>query len=376
MEVLKKFIKLMSEYLTPNQFLRKHHIKPQTMRNYASQGMPHRKEKNNHISYPEQECLDWIKEKRKPRETPSHRLPNDYTIGTSWLCEKLNVHNTTVLEWTKEKGAPGYITPQGTIFFYPQKFLEWFRAFSLIHTTGVSPNRRRKQLEILEKEIPAFMAAHPEPETIDREIMSAPAVRNLTENLTNKLLLEETILQPTEQEFQKDPLVQKALANYDKQTNETNTKDKDHMKNNSPINSVSEIKPQFKKYDPCRNFVERDQVQIVLCNGRLNGIPQNLLYLTGNVIKNENSVGIVICSIGGNPEQIPASNLRLLRAAEDTPIFGIMHTGYTFYITAKKEADAVAFVSYSADSPLNKLQAQELAELTLQTINENNDSQA
>lgn len=366
----------MTTYLNPNRFYHKYHIKPATMRSYANQGMPSRKERNGHISYPEKECLEWIEKRRtqgKPEaEFTAEKGIETYFLTSSWLKDILRIDRTTLHRWVDSYNAPAAIQPNGRYLFPPMKFLNWFRVFAKITLPGASIDRRAEQLANLEREIPRFVAEHPGSEESDLQFMTSPIINEAVDNLCTKIDLQQNLLQPTETAFHADPLVQNALNNLDTQITET-TNTMKNTKNNTTTPATTELKPQHKTYDPCRTYQERDQIQVTLCNGRLNGIPQHLLYLTGTVLKNENSVGIVLCSISGNPEQIPASNLRLLRAAEDIPTYAILHTGYTYYVTPKTEQEAIAFISYtpSPDSPITRKQAEELAELILQTANEN-----
>lgn len=289
------------------------------MRNYIKFGMPHRVEKGGHISYPEQECLNWIATRRQAHP-PAHQArikPPKGTVTVEWLCQNCQTSKQTIRHWITESNAPEHHTSPGNpsqdlIYFYPAELHEWMQRY-------VKNAHSATQAECRQRWLTALESAFPE----------------LIEN-TNK-------------------------------TETTPTMTNTHTQKPAEPNA---IKPQLKNYDPCRTYQTGDEIQVVLCNGRSNGIAASLMLLTGTVLKNENAVGIVLCSVNGNPEQIPASNLRLLRAVEDIPQYAILETSHTYFITPKKEAEAIGYVSYGADSPFSREAARDLAELILETAKE------
>lgn len=314
----------MNTYLKPSQFQHRHGIQPQTLRNYIKLGMPHRMEKGGHISYPEQECLDWIAKRRQSNlQTPPSRVkPPQGTLTIDWICRTCQTVNPTVRGWITKYGAPAYHTcpetpPLDVIYFYPTELLDWMRQYVTQTNKSSHEAGRHRWLTALEAALPQAI------ETNTNQTETTPTMANTpTQN---------TAAEPTA------------------------------------------LKKQFKNYDPCRTYQTGDEIQVVLCNGRSNGIAASLMLLTGTVLKNENAVGIVLCSVNGNPEQIPASNLRLIRAVEDIPRYAILETGHTYYITPKKETESIAFVSYGADSPFSHEAARDLAELILETAKEKNE---
>lgn len=310
----------MTTYLKPSQFKHRYGINPNTMRNYIKFGMPNRVEKGGHISYPEQECLEWIANRRQAHP-PAHQArikPPKGTVTVEWLCQNCQTSKQTIRHWITESNAPEHHTSPGNlsqdlIYFYPAELHEWMQRY-------VKNAHSATQAECRQRWLTALEAAFPE----------------LIEN-TNK-----TETTPT-------------------------------MTNNTPTQKPAEtnaIKPQFKNYDPCRTYQTGDEIQVVLCNGRSNGIAASLMLLTGTVLKNENAVGIVLCSVNGNPEQIPASNLRLLRAIEDIPQYAVFHKDDTYFVTPKTEREAIAMFYHGKNSPLTVEDARNLAELTLESIKE------
>lgn len=314
----------MSTYLKPSQFQHRYGITPQTMRNYIKFGMPHRIEKGGHISYPEQECLDWIATRRQAHP-PAHQSrikPPKEAVTIEWICRTCQTAVPTIRGWITDSGAPAHHTCRGSasqdvIYFYPAELLDWMRKY--VKQT-IKPSLEVTRLRWLT----ALEAAFPE----------------LTNNNNNQT--------------------------------ETTTTPETTMQNTPTQNTTvpTAIKKQFRNYDPCRTYQTGDEIQVVLCNGRSNGIAASLMLLTGTVLKNENAVGIVLCSVNGNPEQIPASNLRLLRAIEDIPQYAIIHKQDTFFISAKTEDDSIFFIHHGKNSPLSSEDARQLAELTLETIKE------
>lgn len=288
------------------------------MRNYIKFGMPNRVEKGGHISYPEQECLEWIANRRQARP-PAHQArikPPKGTVTTEWICRTCQIGAHVVRHWALEQGAPAHHTCQGSphqdlLYFHPNELLDWMRQQITTARTKNDADNRQRWLTALESAFPQFKTPN--------QTENTPTMANT----------------PTEKPA------------------ETNA-----------------IKPQFKNYDPCRTYQTGDEIQVVLCNGRSNGIAASLMLLTGTVLKNENAVGIVLCSVNGNPEQIPASNLRLLRAIEDIPQYAVFHKDDTYFVTPKTEREAIAMFYHGKNSPLTVEDARNLAELTLESIKE------
>lgn len=314
----------MTNYIKPSQFQHRYGITPQTMRNYIKFGMPHRIEKGGHISYPEQECLDWIATRRQahPPAHLSRIKPPKGTVTIERICQICQTSKPTIRHWIIESNAPEHHTSPGNpsqdlIYFYPAELHEWMQRYVKNAYSATQADCRQRWLTALEAAFPELTKTN----------------NNQTETTTTP----ETTMQNTPTQKPAEP---------------------------------NAIKPQLKNYDPCRTYQTGDEIQVVLCNGRSNGIAASLMLLTGTVLKNENAVGIVLCSVNGNPEQIPASNLRLLRAVEDIPRFAILHKSDTFFVSAKSEQDAVAMFYHGSESPLTVDDARNLAELTLETIKE------
>lgn len=339
----------MSEYIKPQQFFARHGVKPHTLRVYASKGMPCRKEKFDHISYPEEECLAWIANFRKEKHANNRPVAPSHCLTIQWLSDTLQTDASTIIKWLDKHNAPGKVITakngetRTCIYFEPKPFLEWFRKFASLHAKHSHATGRNLKLSVLEKAIPAFMAAHPAPDA-----------------------------DSTLPDFDSDPLIQQAMQDFTETAPQT-TKTDMTIPATSATLPATELRPQLKAYDPCRTYQEGDDVQVVLCNGRANGIAANLMYLRGTVLRNENAVGMVLCKLNDNPEQIPASNLRLLRAVEDIPKFAVLHSGHTFYLTPKTEKEAVAYVSYAPESPLTEQDACDIIELALAAVKEKKD---
>ena len=348
----------MSTYLTPDQFSAKHKITPQTLRCYIKRGMPCRKERYGKISYPEQECLDWISNHRKTETTPPRplvaSLENKGYITSVWLQKKCDISLSTICCWVTRYGAPAIrkdnsiCSPGSPLYFHPMEFLTWFRLYERAKSGTKCHNTRTQILNILEKEIPEFITNH----TTEQNHNTTPLI---TQALTTP---SQQLEAPTKQTTTTEVTTNTTVTTMSAKPTTTRT------------TATDSLKPQHRKYDPCRTYQTGDEIQVTLCNGRTNGIATNLLLATGTVLKNENAVGIVLCSIAGNPEQIPASNLRLLRAVEDIPQYAILHTGHTLYITPKSEKEAIFYITHHPSSPLTLEKARTIAELALSEIKE------
>lgn len=307
-------------------FSKKHKLKMATLREYAKRGMPHRKGKGEVFFYPEREALEWIAANR-PQFPPRHR-PDAHYVTSSWITKLLGLSTGTITAWVRKYSCParhtnGDNSALDIVYFEPLEFLNWFRQHEQNNRNQGGKERRREQLELLETAIAEHMSIHPE-----------PAAQTAAE--TNTETISETITDMI-------PEVKKV---------------------------TDVLKAQLKDYDLCRRFAEGDEVQVVPCNGRSNGIPNEQMYTSGKVLRNEDSVGMVLCELNAMPCHIPASNLRLLRAVEDIPKYGIIERDCAFFITHKGVREACAWFAYGTPTLRTREDAQTMAELALELIAE------